>query len=124
MAMLYIGSSSSGPWTEVLDPSAMEFGISDISASDAGRDESLRMWKAKKGQKQQISMTWNGTTPEQTATLLTQFDAEYFYLKYTDPKTNAEAIRQFYASDRKAPLQQWFIGGKLYKQVSVEAIER
>lgn len=128
MAMIQICSTQTGTYTDVLDPSEMSFGIQDISDPDAGRDASLQMWKGRIGQKMSIALGWNNPTPAQTAAILTAFDQEYFWLKFTDPKTNTVVTKQFYAGDRSAPVQQWFIRNghdmKAYSKVSFTVIER
>ena len=128
MAMFKISSSQNGTYTDVLDPSEVSYGIQDISDPDAGRDSSLTMWKGKLGQKYTIALAWNNPSPSETATLLTQFDAEYFWLQFTDPKTNQTAKKQFYAGDRTAPVQQWFMRNgqdlKTFSKVSFTVIER
>ena len=131
MSMFQIGASQNGTYTDILDPSEVTFGIQDISDPDAGRDSSLLMWKGRLGQKMQIALAWNNPSPPETATLLTQFDAEYFWLRFTDPKTNTTVKKQFYAGDRSAPVQQWFVrdpnnpdNSRTFSKVSVTCIER
>lgn len=131
MAMFQYCKTQSGTFVDVLDPSEVSFGIQDISDPDAGRDASLRMWKGRLGQKMQVALAWNNPSPSETATLLTMFDEEYFFLKFTNPKTNTTITKEFYAGDRTAPIQQWFVKDpsnpdkfRTYSKVSVTCIER
>ena len=109
---------------DIRDPSAVTFGIQDISAADAGRGADLTMYKGRLGQKQTIQLVWNNISPADTAAILTAFDPEYFNVTYTDPKLNATVTKSFYAGDRSAPVQQWFSGGKLFSSRSMSLMMR
>ena len=98
--------------------------LQDISASDAGRTDDMRMHKNRIGQKWKISLAWNSPTPEETSSILQAFDPEYFMVTFINPKTNSMETREFYAGDKSAPMKQWFVGGKRYEQVSFHIIER
>lgn len=108
----------------VKTPSKYHPVLQDISASDAGRTDDMVMHKNRVGQKWKISLAWNGTTPEETASILQAFDPEYFMVTFINPKTNSTETREFYSGDRSAPMKQWFVGGKLYEQISFDIIER
>ena len=111
----------------VIDPSAITWGLSDVSASDAGRDEATIMHKMKLGQKRQYSLTWNMIDPENTAIILQAINsAETFPCRLHDAMTNQYETRTYYVGDRSAPVQQWMpnrTDGKLYQKLSFTLIE-
>lgn len=119
MAMLVVNG------TNCPDPSEMTWALHDISASDAGRDANLRMWKGKKGDKREIGLKWSNVSPSEASTILKLFSDEYFNVKYTDAMENERQTRKFYRSDPTAPVRQWFDRpyGKLYTEVSFSIIE-
>ena len=123
MAMLWVGTSPTS-LVECPTPSSMTWGLQDVSAADSGRTDDARMHKNRIAQKEKLSLVWATKRPNVVATILQLFDAEYFYVRYNNPKTNSMAVREFYAGDRSAPVKQWTVGGKLYEQVSFDIIER
>lgn len=128
MTMLYVGTSPTNLTAISLDPSAMEWGIQDISAADAGRvqDNGNTMYKMRTSQKRKIKLTWNLPTAAQTAEILQAFDPEYVYVRYEDAKENAWNVRQFYVGDRTAPLKWYKLPkkGTRYSVLSFDIIER
>ena len=127
MAVLAVGSSASSLHNISLDPSSLEWGLQDISASDAGRvqDSGNTMYKMRLSQKRKLNITWTMPTCAQAAEILQAFNAEYFYVRYFDPMENAWNVRQFYAGDRSAPCK-WvdIMGGTRFTTLSFTIIER
>ncbi len=107
-------------------PSTFSWGLQDNSASDAGRVEDANdtMYKNRTSQKRKISLAWQNPTPERTASILQMFNPEYIMVTYWDAMDGKEETREFYVGDRSAPVQQWFVGGERYSQVSFNIIER
>lgn len=117
------------------DPSEITWGLSDISQSDAGRDESGTMHPMKLTvnghlvQKYQYQMGWNMCTPAEASIILNAINStETFTAILPDPlSASGEALnsRTYYVGDRSAPFQQWHNGtdGKLYQKVSFTLIE-
>jgi hypothetical protein len=128
MAMLSVGTDA-GSLTDIsLDPSAMAWGLMDISASDAGRvqDSNTTMYKMRVGQKRKITLTWNNPTAAQVAEILQAFNPEYVFVRYFDAMDGAWGVREFYVGDRSAPLR-WFSlpkKGTRYSTLSFDIIER
>lgn len=106
------------------DPSEMTFGIQDISAPDAGRDLSGKMWKMTVTQKRTIQLAWWQPSPALVSQVLTSVSPEYFNVTYTDPQTNASTTKSFYVGDRSAPVQIWGTSTKRYSKLSFKLIER
>lgn len=127
MAVLAVGSSASNLHNISLDPSALEWGLQDISASDAGRvqDSGNTMYKMRLSQKRKLNITWTMPTKAQASEILKAFNAEYFYVRYFDPMENAYNVRQFYAGDRSAPFK-WIdiMGGTRLTTLTFNIIER
>lgn len=106
------------------NPSRMEWGLYRISAPDAGRSQTGKMYFGLVTTKQQLTLGWNMPTPEDTATILNAFLPEYINVEYVDPLTNASTTKEFTVGDMTAPVQQWFDGGKRYTSVSFTITER
>jgi len=123
MAMLEVGTTTA-KLVECPTPSAMTWGLQDVSAADSGRTDDAKMHKNRIAQKVKWSLVWTTKKPDVVAKILQMFDPEYFYVRYNDPKTNKMIVKEFYAGDRSAPVEQWIVGGKLYEQVSFDIIER
>ena len=105
-------------------PSAFSWSLQDVSASDAGRTTDALMHKMRVDRKRKISLTWEGTTPEETRAILLAFSPEYFDVTYFDPLDGAEVTRRFYAGDQSAPVKIWTVENKRYEQISFDIIER
>lgn len=127
MAMLYVGTSPSHLTAISLDPSALQWGLQDISSADAGRTQAAGnpMYKMRQSQKRKLNLTWTMPTPAQAAEILRAFNPEYFYVRYFDPMENGWSVRQFYAGDRSAPFK-WheLLGGTRMMTISFDIIER
>ena len=126
MAMLKVGTSASSLSGVPLDPSAMTWGLQDISASDAGRTQDGTMQKMLVTQKRKIQLTWTLPDAAQASAILSAFNHEYFYVQYFDPMDNALETRQFYKGDMSAPFQWYSLPGKgtRYTTLSFDIIER
>ena len=127
MAILAVGPSANNLTNIALDPSALQWGLQDISSADAGRvqDAGNTMYKMRTSQKRKLSITWTMPTTAQAAQILQAFNAEYFYVRYFDPMDNAWETRQFYAGDRTAPFKWVGIkGGTRFTTLSFDIIER
>lgn len=128
MAMLSVGASPSSLTDIHPDPSVCDVSYQDVSAADAGRthDAGNTMYKMRTSQKVKIKLAWPNPTAAQTASILQAFDAEYFYVRYPDAKTNSMQIREFYAGDRTAPMKWYNLPGKgtRYGILSFNIIER
>lgn len=127
MAVLAVGTNSSNLHEISLDPSSLEWGLQDISASDAGRvqDSGNTMYKMRLSQKRKLNITWTMPTRAQAAEILNAFNPEYIYVRYFDPMENSYNIRQFYVGDRSAPFK-WFdiMGGTRLTTLAFNIIER
>lgn len=111
----------------VIDPSELSWGLSDVSASDAGRDEQTTMHKMKLGQKRQYQLGWNMIDPENASIILKAINSsETFPCTLHDAMDNEMQTRTYYVGDRSAPMQQWMPNrkdGKLYSKLSFTIIE-
>lgn len=105
-------------------PSAMSIGIQDVSASDAGRDQSGTMHKMLITQKRKIELEWWCPSPQLTKQILSAVNSEYFSVQYTDPLTNTLVTKTMYVGDRSAPIEMWGANRKLYSKVSFNLIEK
>lgn len=127
--MLWVGPSSSNLTAIEPDPSALEWGLQDVSSPDAGRthDADATMYKERITQKRKLKLTWNNPTMGQASAILSAFNAEYFYVKYWDVLGNALQTRLFYAGDRTAPFRWYGLDrpdSKRLTQLSFDIIER
>lgn len=106
------------------DPSKMSFGIQDVSASDAGRDQTGLMHKDLITRKYKIELEWWCPSRAETARILTAVYPEYFPVTFTDPMTNTTVTKTFYVGDRTAPVQMWGDDRQFYSSVKFNLIER
>lgn len=128
MAILEVGDSPTALEPISLDPAQLQWGLQDISSSDAGRvhDAGNTMYKMRTSQKRKLEITWVMPTPEQASEILKAFNAEYFYVRYFDPMDNQRETRLFYAGDRSAPFKWYGLPGKgtRFSTLSFNIIER
>lgn len=127
MAVLAVGTNASNLKEISLDPSSLEWGLQDISASDAGRVQDSRntLYKMRLSQKRKLNITWTMPTRKQAAEILSAFNPEYIYVRYFDPMENSINVRQFYVGDRSAPFK-WIdvMGGTRLATLTFNIIER
>ncbi len=127
MAMLYVGDTPSALQPVPLDPSTLEWGLQDISSSDAGRvhDGENTMYKMRTSQKRKLNLAWKEPTADVASWILRAFNAEYFYVRYFDPMDNQTEVRCFYAGDRSAPVRWHNVNDEIrFSTLSFNIIER
>ncbi|MBP3884377.1 MAG: hypothetical protein J6D54_05505 [Olsenella sp.] len=128
MAMLAVGVDPDNLREISMDPSVMDWGLQDISASDAGRvhDAGNSMYKMRTSQKRKLNLTWAEPTAAQTAEILQAFNPEYIWVRYPDAMSGALETREFYVGDRSAPVRWYQLPGRenRYKTLSFNIIER
>lgn len=113
----------------VIDPSALTWGLQDVSASDAGRDESenATMHKMLITQKRTYSLAWNMIDPVNASIILKAINQyENFECRLWDAMEGEYQTRTYYVGDRTAPMQQWMPNredGKLFQKLSFTLIE-
>lgn len=105
-------------------PSEMEWGLQDVSASNAGRTQNGQMQKLRVAQKRTLKLSWNNPDPESASAILKAFNPEYFNVRYFDPMQNGFVTKEFYAGDRTAPFKMWTVRTKIFSSVSLDIIER
>lgn len=126
MAILSIGASADGVRPVSPDPSSLEWGLQDVSGSDAGRvmDSTATMYKQRLCQKRKLKCTWAQPTAAQVAAILQAVNPEYIYVRYWDAMDGCMETRCFYVGDRSAPLQYVWVSGTRYKTLRFDLIER
>lgn len=106
----------------MITPSSYKVSIVDVSQSDAGRLESLKMIKGKLGQGIRIDLEFSYPSIEECSYILNLFDPEYLKIEYLDPKAGAFIEKIFYVGDRSAPL--WNAKRGRWTSVSFAIIEQ
>lgn len=126
MAVLYIGTSADNTKAITPDPSSLEYGLQDVSASDAGRvmDAKATMYKQRICQKRKLKLKWSGLTAADTSKILKAVNPEYFYVRFWDALDGQMETRCFYVGDRTAPLFYYWVDGIRYESLSFDLIER
>lgn len=126
MAVLYIGTSADNTKAITPDPSSLEYGLQDVSASDAGRvmDAEATMYKQRICQKRKLKLKWSGLTAADTSKILKAVNPEYFYVRFWDALDGQMETRCFYVGDRTAPLFYYWVDGIRYESLSFDLIER
>jgi hypothetical protein len=107
--------------TDIPAPSAFEYSLVDISASDAGRTEDLKQHKMRKGQSNRIDLTWTFSDLSRCSFILKTFNSEYALINYLDLYEGSWQEKQFYVGDRKAKLYNSPMG--LVESVSFPIIQ-
>lgn len=107
-ATIQIGPTRSGLVDIPVEPDVLEWGLNDISSSDAGRvqDANMTMHKNRVAQKRKLQLSWTNPTIAQASAILQMVDPEYFFVRYLDPKSGGYQTREFYAGDLSAPFRQ------------------
>lgn len=106
------------------DPTAMKYGLQDVSGSNAGRTTNTIMHKNRKGQKVTLALSWNNKPPDVVSYILKAFNPEYIKVKYHDPLKNEKVVKEFYVGDRTAQIYRWTNHYKRYQVLSFNIIER
>lgn len=106
------------------DPSEMEIGVQDVSASEAGRDQRGVMQKMLISSKFKIRVAWREPSRALTAQILTAVKPEYFQVQFWNPETNSLTTRTMYVGDRSAMVRMWGDARAWYSKVEFNLIER
>jgi len=109
-------------------PFDITWGMSDVSAADAGRsdDANATMHKNVITSKVTLGLTWKNLDGEQTSQVLQAFMPEYVFVRYHEPTINAYVVKEFYTGDKSAPVHSINLKSMhiVYKTVSFNVIER
>ena len=91
-----------------VEPDAINWGLNDISAPDAGRtmDANCTMQKRRIAQKRKLSLSWANPTLAQASAVLKAFAPEYLYVRFLDVQEGAFVTRRFYTGDKTSPFRQ------------------
>ena len=111
-----------GTSTYVPAPSKYQYGLQDISDSEAGRTEDELMHKNRVGQKVKLELEWEAMSISETSLILQAFDPEYVDITYLDAKQGGFMTKTFYIGDREAPLFNAKTG--MWDSISFSAIEQ
>ena len=87
--------------TNIPAPTKSDWSKMDLSAPDAGRVESGRMLKKRKGEADRIDIEWQKLSRADTALVLQAFDSEYCLVEYLDAKAGQWVTKHFYTGDMK-----------------------
>lgn len=68
-------------------PSAYQWKLQDISASDAGRTEDTVMDKKRIGQVRKIELEWQNISTQDVSDILQAFDPEYIRVCFLDARS-------------------------------------
>ena len=108
--------------TAVRCPSAYQYDLQDVSASNAGRTEDGKMHKERIGQCVKLELRWDYIPSADVAVILQAFNPEYFDVTYLDAKSGTFLTKEFYAGDRTAPMYNAKLG--LWTNLTFNIIER
>lgn len=128
--MLWVGESADALTEVPLDPSSLEWGLQDVSSSDAGRthDANATMHKMLVAQKRKLKLKWLNPTMHVASQILRAFNHEYVYVRYWDVMDDQLETRCFYSGDRSAPFRWYELpnrdDSKRLTEMSFDIIER
>lgn len=103
-------------------PSAYQWKLQDISASDAGRTEDTVMDKKRIGQVRKIELEWQNISTQDVSDILQAFDPEYIRVCFLDARSGRYETAEFYVGDRSAPAYNTRMG--VWSNVAFNLIER
>ena len=98
---IMVGKSTSNLSPLPVEPTAITYGLQDISAADAGRtqDANVTMHKNRIAQKRKLSLSWTNPTLAEASAIMKAFNPEYIYIRYIDVMEGGYVIKQFYRGD-------------------------
>ncbi len=103
-------------------PSKCQWNLQDISAPDAGRVESMKMVKMRKGQAIALNLEWVYPNASDASIILKAFNSEYISVNYLDAMEGVYLTKVFYVGDRKAPL--WNSKKGVWESVAFNIIQQ
>ena len=103
-------------------PSKYVWGLSDVSAEDAGRTEDMKMHKNRIGQAVTIQLIWRYVSTAVASQVLKAFNPEYVDVEYIDPLEGGTKKRNFYVGDRNAPMYNCELD--LWEEISFTIIQQ
>lgn len=128
LAPISVGPSPTSLVELGVAPDGIDWGLQDVSASDAGRvqDAGNTMYKMRVSQKRKLTLTWNNPTLEQASAILRAFNPEYVFIRYVDVMDGGYSIREFYVGDRRSPFMEIRnpLTGTVMSTLSFDVIER
>lgn len=98
------GTTTGTAVTNLPVPAVFVWHEHDISSSEAGRLENMKMLKMRLGQSRSIDVEWSYPTLAEAASILTAFDSEYVKVTCLDAKAGGDVTKVFYVGDRTSPL--------------------
>lgn len=103
-----VGKSASKLVDVPVEPTAITWGLQDISSSDAGRtnDKNVTMHKMRVGQKRKLQVSWNNLTFAKASALVQMFQPEYVYVRYKDLLAGGWYTAKFYTGDKSSPFRE------------------
>lgn len=114
------GNPIGDPVTNLPALSKSDWGKSDISDKDAGRRESGKMVKKRRGKADRLDLEWEKISRTDAALALQTFDAEYTLVEYLDARQGAWVEKHFYTGDMQA--QGWLPHLDSWKSVTLAII--
>ena len=103
-------------------PSSYQWGLQDISDSDAGRTEDTKMHKNMLGQAVKLELSWRGLKIDQAPWVLQAFQDEYVTVEYLDALVGDYVTKVFYTGDRTGILYNCKLG--FWEEISFNIIEQ
>ena len=128
MAM-FVVTKQDGTVIELPDPKTATPSREPLHSEESGRNQKGRMFLYKVATKRKWTNTWGPLTPEQISLILSAIDDDeyaWFYLTFTDPKTNKEVTGEFYAGPQSSSILWWHptnSNKRKYSNLNVNFIE-
>ena len=110
--------------TFIPNPSALTWGLQDVSDPNAGRDINGTMHPNKITQKRKLDLQWKAVDFATAKEILQAVNHDTFEVTYRDALTNnPNEKRTFYVGDRSAPVYSYAVGQQWYSNISFNLIE-
>ncbi|MBQ7596184.1 MAG: hypothetical protein IJU45_05935 [Clostridia bacterium] len=118
---LKIGTAA-GSLSAVPSPVSYDIEYEDESESSAGRTESGKMYKKRKGTIRKISLTYENLSAAEGQQVFRAIQSEYVYARILDPFACSNVTSEFYVGNRKASLSP--LNNGTWKSISFSLTER
>lgn len=118
---LRIGAAA-GSLSAVPSPVSYDIEYEDESESSAGRTESGKMYKKRKGTIRKVSLTYENLSATEGSQVFQAIQGEYVFAKILDPFAAGNITCEFYVGNRKASLSP--LNNGTWKSISFSLTER
>lgn len=90
--------------TDIPELSSFNTQLGDLSGPEAGRVQSMDMWKDRRGFYNTLTCSWKNVSPAVASKVVQSFNSEYMWVSYYNVQTGDYSRKLFYRTDVTADL--------------------